>query len=334
MANRKAASEKKELCIQILRILEESSSEEHPLTQQKILEKLRDIYTTTCHRTTIASNVKVLRKIYPTRVDSNHRGTYIKNLFEDHELLILIDSILFTRALCNDDVTNLITKLLDTSTPDFKQKYKRSTLHRLIQHSTNQNIGHNIKVLANAIAKKCQVAMRYGTYNIDGKLTPLHKGAAIKINPYQLVFNNGFYYLLGNNHKYNDMSHYRVDKIISVALLPDNHAKDIRMLDEFKASYHLPDYMNQNLYMYASNIEKIKLKITPSAINDVIDYFGTNYDVISKQKDYLTIQVKCSKDAMRYWALQFGHGVEVLSPKDLRDNIKKDLLEIYSKYEK
>jgi predicted DNA-binding transcriptional regulator YafY len=39
------------------------------------------------------------------------------------------------------------------------------------------------------------------------------------VNPYQIVANNSHFYLIGNYDKYDDVSHYRLDKMTCVNIL-------------------------------------------------------------------------------------------------------------------
>ena len=41
------------------------------------------------------------------------------------------------------------------------------------------------------------------------------------VNPYQLAVHNGWYYLIGNHDAHDNISHYRVDRITAIEMLPD-----------------------------------------------------------------------------------------------------------------
>ena len=63
------------------------------------------------------------------------------------------------------------------------------------------------------------------------------------------------------------------------------------------------------------------LKVDPKKLNDVIDKFGSNITIAEEEDGRLRITLKASLSGMKYWALQYLAHVEVLEPKELRDEI-------------
>ena len=86
----------------------------------------------------------------------------------------------------------------------------------------NKQLFYTIDILDEAISKEKQVKFHYGLYGADKKLHP-QKSSDGKIreyiiNPYQIVATNGRYYLVCNYDKYDNLSNYRVDRIMDIEL--------------------------------------------------------------------------------------------------------------------
>ena len=88
---------KKMLNLMILKILERYSDERRPLTQKRILELLDIEFGMKCDRRSVKSNLISLKEMgYDINI---RRGVYIRRDFEEAELRILIDSVLFSKTL-------------------------------------------------------------------------------------------------------------------------------------------------------------------------------------------------------------------------------------------
>ena len=64
-----------------------------------------------------------------------------------------------------------------------------------------------------------------------------------------------------------------------------------------------------------------------------IDWYGTDYRIIEKDNNYVTVRVIANENATYYWAMQYGHSAEILEPSSLRDRIKEGLEDMLEKYE-
>ena len=46
----------------------------------------------------------------------------------------------------------------------------------------------------------------------------------------------------------------------------------------------------------------------------------------------MTVRVKCNIQAMKFWALQYGPYVEILSPESLREQLISDITSMMENY--
>lgn len=312
--------DKKSLNMLVLEILEEYSDSDHRLTQMDIVELLEKNYGIECKRQTVKNNLTLLKDMgYEISLQG---GIYlVSRKFEDAELRMLIDSVLFSRTLTTAQAKRLIGKLKSLGNKYFHAKVKHvSNLPELI-HSDNKQVMLNLDALNDAIEQERKVSFIYNSYGADLKLRPRREEPYI-VNPYQMVANNGRYYLLGNYDKYDNVSHYRLDCMTYVQIL-DAKAKPKNQVKEFAQGYNLPKHMAEHAYMFSGPSVQVKMSLSEGTIGQIIDWFGKDFRILQQEDDELIISLSCNEMAMKWWALQYGEFVEILEPESLRKAIRK-----------
>ena len=84
--------------------------------------------------------------------------------------------------------------------------------------------------------------------------------------------------------------------------------------------------------MFTGASKTVKLRCKKTAADAIADWFGRDVRVLAQDNDGSTVQLTCNLNAMYYWALQYGHLVEVLEPAELRAEIKEAVDEMAKKY--
>ena len=326
-----ATGNKKMLNLMILQILLDYSDSEHRLTQQDIIKLLKANYDMDCDRRSVKNNILSLNEWgYDI---STEQGYYLaEREFEDVELRMLIDSILFSRTISEVQAKQLIDKLRKKGNKYFSAKVSHICHVQDLHHTDNKQVIYSLDVINDAISEKKKISFVYNRYGKDGKLFPRKKERYI-VNPYQVVASNGRYYLIGNYDTYSNISHYRIDKMTSVQICDEN-VKPIQEVEGCEHGFCLPGHMAEHIYMFTGESEHVTLRCDIGMIGAIADWFGKDVRVIDKDENdnYITIQVKCNLKAMFYWALQYGTSVEVLKPEKLRMEIREAVGEMMEKY--
>lgn len=328
-------TDKKCLNILILKILREYTDEEHCLTQQAILGILHSKYAMEYDRRTIKANIDSLKDL-GYAIERTGSGYYLSNReFDDAELRMLIDSVLFNKSISHVQADRLIKKLKQLGNAYFPSKVKHICHLQALQHNSNPQTMLNIDRISDAIAGNKQISFTYNSYGSDLKLHS-RRAANYKytVSPYYLVANNGRYYLIANHSHHSDISHYRVDKITDVCILGDTPAKPLRTLPEYANGYDLPKHMAEHIYMFSGKGISITLRIEPFILDEIIDWFGKDFIITENREESLTLELQCNEEAMLYWALQYGQYAEVLKSESLRSKLKAASIRIYDKYNK
>ena len=243
---------------------------------------------------------------------------------------MLIDSVLFSKCLSGAQAKRLIEKLKGFGNRYFRAKVSHVSNLPELFHSDNKQVMLALDVLNDAIEAKRKVSFVYNSYGTDFKLHPKREEPYI-VNPYQMVANNGRYYLIGNYDKYDNVSHYRIDRITSVSMLsePVKPKSEIR---EFAQGWSLPKHMAEHIYMFSGESVTVKLKAPTYLMDDFVDWFGRDFHVKVEDDGRMTVALKCSEEAMKYWAMQYGECVEITEPKRLRDSLAEIVRGMYKTY--
>ena len=211
-----ATANKKMLNMLILDILKEYSDENHPLTQQQILRILKRDYGMECDRRSVKNNLEYLQEFgYEISME---KGYYLmEREFEDSELRFLIDAVLFSKGISGSQAKDLIEKLKKQSNKYFEPKLTHISYLPELHKVDNKQLMYVIGVIEDAIESEKKISFIYNDYGTDFKLHPRREKRYI-MNPYQLIINNGRYYLLGNYDNYDNVAHCRVDRITDVVI--------------------------------------------------------------------------------------------------------------------
>lgn len=341
--------------IMILNVLKNYSDENHRLSQQRLQELLEQEYNVKVDRKTVRRNLsKLIENGFPIKyrgIDNDNETItrksksgedeiiltdwYYAHEFTDGELRLLIDNVLFSDGISKKQRNDLISKLEMLS-----NKYFRSITTKIdmdiYDRLSNSGILFIIESIGEAISKGKQLVFNYCYYDSDCKpYIKLDNNGVPKryvVNPYQLISKNGHSYLICNLPQYDDLTHFRVDRIKNSEVL-DTPAKQLRELSAFKAGIRLSDYIKEHPNLWSGTPVPVTFKCNKSVMGDIIDSFGTNLKVTDLHNDMIEVRVYVSEDSMFHWAVQFSDEVEVVSPKNLRKRIADTLRKALEKYD-
>ena len=318
---------KKFAAIRILQILQERSSEEHPLTQSEISNILDSKYGIELERKAISNNIQLLIDA-DYDIEKTPKGVYlVSNVFEKPEIRVLIDSILCSRYLNANHSKDLIKKLVKFGGYGYRSHVKHIYSINEWEKTENQAVLLNIDIIDEAIEKNKQILIRYGKYNIKNQLVSKYPQ---KVSPYLMLLHNQKYYLMGYNNYHKTMTFLRIDKMIRVEMLDDpltpykdvNEGKDI----DYK------DLSVSRPYMFADKSCDIKIRCDEKYYDQIVDWFGFESFIEKKDNNMIEVTIKSSPEAFVYWALQYGDICEVVSPDSVRSAIIAKIKEVNKNY--
>lgn len=346
---------KKMLNICILDILRKYTDCDHTMEQKDIIAKLKEDYDITVDRKSVKANLSCLLDYgYDIEYTETERvkkdGTtetitsnwYYNHEFDDAELRMMIDSIMFSKTIPESQAKQLIDKIAGLSNMYFTGRMSHVSSLPGLEHTSNKQTLFNVGMIDDAISENKQISFVYNNYGEDKKLHPRREEPYV-VNPYQMVANDGKYYLICNYDKYDNLSNYRIDKMTQVQIV-DKPVKDRKLVKGMEHGLNLPKHMAEHIYMFSDEPVTIILRVAKDAISDVVDWFGKNFDVISESiarqyegftkcnDDVIYVRLVCSSQAMLHWAMQYGPVVEVLYPPSLRSRIGENVQKMHEKY--
>lgn len=341
--------DKKILNLQILNILKEHSDSKNRLTQSDIKEYLEKEYDQVgIDGRTINANIDILNEFlndvieYRTEKMKSKGSTiekrydyYLIRDFDESELRLVIDSILSSKSIPENQCEQLIEKLRKEASLSFK--YKKDMVKKYTSGlKANEEIFMSIEVIGDAIEEKKKVKFKYYDYNINKEWVARKdkdgKDKIYKLTPLRMVVNNGRYYLFGVPDIYDELSIYRIDKIKSAKVV-DEPGKSKDKIKGLKEGMDLGKHIAEHIFMNLGPSETIIFEFNSWWISSVIDWFGK--DIMLKKKDDNTCigSVKVNVKSFENWAMLCSYtGVKVTSPKSVADDIKKRAKEISNLY--
>ena len=342
---------KKYLHFDLIRILKENTDRDHPMLQKELLDELRK-KDEKINRTTVYNAINdLLANSLETRVhylgedaeaeSMEDKRQYYTNLYFDQEfteaeLRWLIDGILYSRNVPHAERDVIIGKLCELGNKHFRKHMNMKKIRRLAEEEPqNDELFVNIDKIGRAIDDGKKIKAVYNYMGPDFTLWPVYGDPNYHqlLNPYAMVIRNGFYYLICNKDNYDDMTHYRIDRMTDIEVT-DKAVKSPRELDGFETGWNLQEYMENNINMAFGKPERITFSTNINFIPAVIDAFGKNVSFEKEENgDYIcTVHVPCYD--MERFAMSNWDQVTVLSPASLADKLKRNAERMRKKYER
>lgn len=322
--------------IYILEILEKYADKNHKMMQKKLLKLLLEEYGVSCSRNTLATYLSALRA--DGRI-AGERGIYKVNKFSDEELRLLIDGVLFGQHIPVEDAKILIEKLKSMSELGLKDRVRNVYYVEGFNRTQNKRLQEMIDIIDSAIQHRRKLRVEQAGYDIEKKQIT-NKRTKLLVNPYQLVTEKSHYYLIcivdddkENSYHGKDLENLRIDRwwTVEETNIP---CRRIETLPKYKhGQFKLDDYMKEHIYMWSGDSERVTLRIKEYNVRDFVDWFGTNYRLIAREKDYAEVSIRVNINAIKFWALQYGEVATVLSPDNLRREIAATIEKMRGRYE-
>lgn len=320
---------KKLALLRILQILEDETDKEHPYTQAQIIKRLSEKYDITVERKAVGRNLSLLKEA-GFGIESTKAGSFFDDrTFEQSELRLLVDSILCSRYINKKHSEDLIEKIVALGGKNFKSHVKHIYSVGKWSKSDNIEFFYNIEIADEAIERAKQITFHYNKFDETARLKKTYRQI---VSPYQMILHNQRYYLMAYNEYWKNMAFYRMDKITDVEIL-DKPQTPIRSVPGYKNGIDYKDLATSRPYLYADKAEKIVVACDKALMDDVVDWFGNGVSVRKGNEGQIVVTLYASKDAMLYWALQYGKRAKVLEPEDLVQKIKQTLEDVLKSYE-
>lgn len=313
----------------LMDILLEKTDENNYLTVNDIITELSR-YGISAERKSIYSDIELL-KLYGLDIIC-HKGRANKYFigsrdFELAELKLLVDSVQSSKFITHKKSKELIKKLEKLTSKSQAKDLDRNVIVANRIKTNNERIFYNVDTLHKAIQENKKVSFNYFDYNLDKEIEFRRNKSTYIISPYALTWSDDNYYLIGYHDRYDDISNFRVDRMMNIELL-----KEDRYLIEDYKEFNVADYSRKIFNMFIGELEVVELEFDNSLINVVIDRFGKDMFINKKENSFsIKVEVEIS-DTFLGWLFIFGDEAKILSPQKLKYRMKEKVKNVMKLY--
>lgn len=310
----------------IIKMLEENTDEQHPMSTAEIIERLaaNDIHS---ERKSIYDDIEKLCDFGYDIIPVHSRlggGYYLAGReFELPELKLLVDAVQSSRFITTKKSRELIKKLEQKAGKHDAGKLQRQVYVAGRIKTENESIYYSIDIIHRAIQENRQIQFTYMDWNLKKQLVPRTNGDK-KVSPWALVWQDENYYLAAFDSEDKIIKHYRVDKMGKMELL--NEARE--GVEQFSA-IDVTAYTTQTFGMYGGKQEVVTLQLPNCLIGVALDRFGKDADIRPMEDDTFRVRAKVAVSGQFYgWLAGIGKDVTIVGPESVKEDYKQWLKSI------
>lgn len=328
-------AESKLKLIRIIQILKETD-EQSPLTAPKICQKLA-LYGITAERKSVCRDINVLIDAgYKISLSADQRKGYYMSSheFDDWELKVMMDAVLQARCITHEDTDILKEKLLSQTSERGRKRLKRIIT---IENRNKSNVSYAkefMEILIEAMYLGRKVIFQYTDRNKHMERVLRREGYEYKVNPYTVVWQNETYYLICNLDKYDNLTHFRLDRLENLRVCKDEIARNPKDFLGDNPSIKIQEHVDTCINQFSGALIRLKLEYEGSDMNLLYDYAGENIRLIEKENGIflVTLDVQNS-DGLINWLMQCSQQFKVVEPIEVKEKLLSRLKQTLQKYE-
>ena len=194
----------------------------------------------------------------------------------------------------------------------------------------NEKIYYNVDTIHQAVAQNRQISFQYYEYTVGGQKSYRRNGKKYVASPYALTWNDEYYYMIAYYEAYDDISHFRVDKMENIEILGAARS-GVSRLDAFD----LAEYSKKTFNMFSGPEENVTLRVDNSLIGVVLDRFGTDTLIVPGNDGTFTTHVGAFlSPAFFGWLFSFGTKMQVIAPERLKEEFAAQCISLAAQYDR
>ena len=316
--------ETKPRILYLLRILEQYTDEEHPLTTNQLIEKLKDDYGISAHRTTLSKDIVALQEfgVDVVTVHSTQCKYFIgSRQFELPELKLLIDAIESSKFITSKKSEALIEKVHKLTSQSQVAKLKRNNYVIDRIKPDNEQIYYIVDTINDAINNGKQISFQYYDYSGLKKKVLKNKGEVYKLSPYKLLWSGDYYYVIGYSEKKGKVINFRVDRIAATPMILTENALPM------PKDFDLENFTKEVFFMFSGDEVVVDLRCDNSLMKTMVDRFGEEVKTLAYDMTSFRVITEVSASPTFFgWVFGFGGKVQILAPESVKEQYKQMVL--------
>lgn len=272
--------------------------------------------------------------------DPQKKGYFVRDRrFNASDIRLLAECVYSAKFIAQTQAERLVKVVSGFVSVHQAREIRHDALLTDRVKTNNKQVLGNISVINDSMSHKLdgephtpeKISFKYVDYTIDSLDKPQarRKGERYIVSPWRLLINDGNYYLMGFDDKYQKILTYRVDRMVDVRFTGEP-----RDGEEAAASTEISKYAQQSFSMFGGETQRIKIRFVNRMLGTVLDRFGRAGVVYSKDDDnhfILTADVKVS-DQFYGWLLGFGRKAKLVYPDPVIEQFRVYLDKVREMY--
>lgn len=337
---------KKSRPLYVANYLKQKSDSDHWVTQKEILDYLYEEFEIMPDRKTIKRDIAMLRDDMGMDIEEKPYYGYrlLSREFELDDLMILAECVYAAKFISEERSKDLIDVLCEFCSENQGKRLKQGVyLSDRIKTSENKTL-RTINIIREAMEQHHRwphefrwgkkITFRYMTHSAADihKVIDKHAGKLYTVSPYQLLINDGNYYLIGLEDEVEELRTYRIDRMRDVSILDEE--RNIRK--EWSTRRDMKNYIRQTFSMFGGEQKKVTIRFENSLLDTVIDKFGVGfgaaYSADGENRFIVTTDIAVS-DQFFAWIFGFGKKAKIIEPSDVVNSFRTYLNNVKAIYD-
>lgn len=306
----------------LYQILLRHSDVDHPVSTKELIDMMETYHQIKLHRTTIPKYIELLNAggLEVMEIRSREKKYYLNDrLFELPEVKLLIDAVQSSKFISVGKSQVLISKLMALTSEANAAKLKRNLYVTGRVKSDNEKSYYIVEAINDAINEGKRISFYYTDYNTQKERVLKNDGLPYVISPYALIWDGDFYYVLGMNHRRNQINTFRVDRI----------SRQPEILDEAATpaqdNLNLANYSREVFRMYdMEEPVEVSLLCENSLMKHLIDHFGLDVETETVDDNHFRARVLvCTSPTFYRWVFGWCGRMKIESPAFVLDEYQR-----------
>lgn len=262
--------------------------------------------------------------------DKKKKGFYVRQRKYDlNDIRLLAECVYSSKFISQGQADRLADVVCEFVSEHQADKIRHNAFLTDRVKTNNRQVLANIATINEAMSRKIdgephtpeKITFKYLKYSVGdmSKQVERRKGAKYIVSPFQLLINDGNYYLLAFDDHSKEMRTYRVDRMKDVDPMGEPREGE----EEFK-KIDLRTYTQRVFSMYGGEQKLVEIRFINPLLDAVVDRFGTKdvqYAKVDETHFSVTAKVEIS-DQFFGWLLGFGRKAKLLYPDDVLDKFR------------